>query len=172
MRVLHTVRVTCTVKCTVFLVISFYSSSRCRAVAAPLYALNMFHLLLFVIFWTVNAVAASSPSSTPRVAVVGCGVGGSAASFYLQDLFKNNSLPAASITAFEATGRIGGRLKHISFGKQQATIEVGGAAWTSSNQFVKELARRVMNISKINDTNLRKLEALSNRRSKSWCLEG
>ena len=128
----------------------------------------MFHLLLFVIFWTVNAVAASSPSSTPRVAVVGCGVGGSAASFYLQDLFKNNSLPAASITAFEATGRIGGRLKHISFGKQQATIEVGGAAWTSSNQFVKELARRVMNISKINDTNLTKLDALLNKKVGVW----
>ena len=82
-------------------------------------------------------------SASPRIAVVGAGIGGSAASFYIQDLLKNASKSPAAITAYESRSYIGGRLKHISFGKQEAKIEVGGAAWTSSNQYVTELARRM-----------------------------
>jgi beta-glucanase (GH16 family) len=108
--------------------------------------LPLFVLTLAVALLATSASAAPPPAPPRRIAIVGCGIGGAAASFYMQDLLRNNSLPPAGITAFEASDRIGGRLKHIIFGPQQAIIEVGGAAWTSSNQYVKELARRVLNL--------------------------
>ena len=103
-------------------------------------------MLVFAYFLLLTlALATATLTSPPRVAVIGCGIGGSAFSFYLNDALHNISSPLANITTYERSPFIGGRLQHIIFGKQQAKIEVGGAAWTSSNQMMTELARR-MNI--------------------------
>ena len=100
-------------------------------------------LFLVVSITLLHSVhAAASP---PRVAIIGCGIGGGAASFFMQDLLRNGSASPASITAYERRDYIGGRLKHVIFGTQEAKIEVGGAAWTYSNRFMRELASR-MNI--------------------------
>ena len=101
-----------------------------------------FLLLTLALCTTATTATLTSP---PRVAVIGCGIGGSSFSFYLNDALHNISSPLANITTYERSPFIGGRLQHIIFGKQQAKIEVGGAAWTSSNQMMTELARR-MNI--------------------------
>jgi protoporphyrinogen oxidase len=102
------------------------------------------HVNVLLLLFT-PALCTTATVNSPRVAVVGCGIGGSAFSFYLQDSLRNTSAPVATITAYERSAFVGGRLQHIIFGKQEAKIEVGGAAWTSSNQMMTELARR-MNI--------------------------
>lgn len=77
----------------------------------------------------------------PKIAIVGGGIGGAAASHYLQEIRRNRSLPPVEITVFESRDYIGGRLKHITFGEKRVKVELGGAAWTKSNQYVKALAK-------------------------------
>ena len=48
-------------------------------------------------------------------------------------------MPAADITVFERRDYIGGRLKHIRFGPNNIKIEVGGAAWTDDNIYMREV---------------------------------
>jgi prenylcysteine oxidase / farnesylcysteine lyase len=86
--------------------------------------------------------AAAAVSAT-KIAVVGSGIGGAAATYYLQELRRNRSLPPLDITVFESRDYIGGRLKHITFGENQVKVELGGAAWTRSNQYVKGLAEKM-----------------------------
>lgn len=79
-----------------------------------------------------------------RVAVVGGGIAGAATAHYLQEFLRNASLPPATITVFERSAIVGGRLKHATIGPGgETSVEVGGAAWTSNNQHMVELANAV-----------------------------
>ena len=114
--------------------------------------LHAYRLLLLLAIVQQRAAAASpDPQSTPppldhrqqRIAVVGAGIGGAATAYYIQQLLKNASLPAASITVYERSDYIGGRLKHISFGPSGTHVELGGAAWVDSNRYMMDLTREL-----------------------------
>lgn len=100
-------------------------------------------------FFNLSLPAVSSHDAeceqTKRICVIGAGIGAAASSFYI----RNRSLSACggnahvNITVFESRDYIGGRLKHIEFGPQRAKIEVGGAAWMSSNLYIRQLAAAV-----------------------------
>ena len=83
--------------------------------------------------------------------MVGGGISGSAASYYLQRMLLEKSQPPATICVYEANDRLGGRLKHTSFGG--ASVEEGGAAWTTGNHHMVELAK-AMNMSTESRTSL------------------
>ena len=107
--------------------------TKTRLGCRPLWAAAVFLLVL-------SGPGAAAPPAKKRVAIVGAGIGGAAAAYFLQGMLRNRSLASADVTVYERSDRVGGRLKHITFGAQQAKIEVGGAAWMSSNFYVRELA--------------------------------
>ena len=102
---------------------------------------------MFVLFSL--ATLASLPFAAPlRVAIIGAGISGGSTSYYLQELIlhMNESAPRASITAFDSSGYIGGRLKHTTFttsSGERVGVELGGAAWTNGNQWVRSLAAKL-----------------------------
>ena len=101
---------------------------------------------MFLIVLATLASLPSLPSAAPlRVAIIGAGISGGSTSYYLQELIrhKNASAPRASITAFDSSGYVGGRLKHTIFttsSGERVGVELGGAAWTNGNQWVRSLA--------------------------------
>ena len=76
----------------------------------------------------------------PRVAVIGAGIGGAAASHFLQQALRNESRQPATISVFERSNYVGGRLKHAEFGGGRTHVELGGAAWTTNNHWMAQLA--------------------------------
>ncbi|XP_015586436.1 prenylcysteine oxidase [Cephus cinctus] len=78
---------------------------------------NMLYLLLLTFF--INK-AHSIKQCTPRIAIIGGGISGSSASYYLNELFKEN----VQIDVFEANN-VGGRLATIEIG--QNLYEAGGS---------------------------------------------
>ena len=102
------------------------------------YIKNLIRVLLLLL---CNMVAASSGQK--KIAIIGGGISGASASYYITEFLKNHSMPAADITVFERRDYIGGRLKHIRFGPNNIKIEVGGAAWTDDNIYMTEMAKAV-----------------------------
>ncbi|CAH8494663.1 unnamed protein product [Heterobilharzia americana] len=68
--------------------------------------------------------------------IVGAGIGGASSAYYLRQLFGNK----VSITLFEQSGRIGGRMKAISFCEE--TCETGANVFHSSNNYILSFARK------------------------------
>jgi prenylcysteine oxidase/farnesylcysteine lyase len=68
-----------------------------------------------------------------KVAIIGAGIGGASTAYYTKQ-----KLPNATIVCFDSRSYIGGRLHHLSFAGE--TVELGGAAWTGANEYMKELA--------------------------------
>ena len=85
------------------------------------------------------------PPQGGRVAVVGAGIGGAAASYYVAQMLAGAGQPDPTIVVFERGAEVGGRLKHIEFGApgKRVKVEVGGAAWASCNRYMSELANDV-----------------------------
>nr|CAH8839054.1 unnamed protein product [Trichobilharzia regenti] len=71
-----------------------------------------------------------------RVAVVGGGVGGASSAYYLRQLFGNK----VSITLFEQSGRIGGRMKTVPFCGDM--WESGASVFHSSNHYMMSFAKK------------------------------
>ncbi len=78
-----------------------------------------------------------------KIAIIGGGISGASTSFYITEFLKNKSMSAVDITVFERRDYIGGRLKHIRYGKENIKIEIGGAAWTNDNIYMTEMANAV-----------------------------
>ena len=78
---------------------------------------------------------------SPKVAVIGAGIGGSTAAHFCRRLFG----PAATIEVFEALPRLGGRLATVEIDGK--SYEAGGSVIHPSNQhmdaFVKELGMKL-----------------------------
>ncbi|TGZ55281.1 hypothetical protein CRM22_010452 [Opisthorchis felineus] len=75
-------------------------------------------------------------TSNFRVAIVGGGMAGSTAAYYLRQLFGSR----VGITLFEQSGRIGGRMKSIDFAGQRE--EVGASIFHESNQYMLTFAKQ------------------------------
>ncbi|CAH8605943.1 unnamed protein product [Dicrocoelium dendriticum] len=71
-----------------------------------------------------------------RVAIIGAGMGGATAAYYLRQLFGSEVV----ITVFEQTGRIGGRIKSANFAGQ--LIETGASIYHTSNQYMTSFAKK------------------------------
>eukprot|EP01135_Chromosphaera_perkinsii_P011237 Nk52_evm18s2367 gene=Nk52_evmTU18s2367 len=70
-----------------------------------------------------------SESATPRVAVIGAGIGGGSFSYFVR-----RALPNANITVFESRGRAGGRLNSFDLPSGD-TVEIGGDALAAVNSY-------------------------------------
>ena len=79
---------------------------------------------------------------SPKIAVIGAGIGGSTAAHFSRRLFG----PAATIDVFEALPRLGGRLATVEIDGK--SYEAGGSVIHPSNQhmdtFVKELGKQTL----------------------------
>ncbi|XP_018650517.1 hypothetical protein Smp_125500 [Schistosoma mansoni] len=71
-----------------------------------------------------------------KVAVVGGGIGGASSAYFLRQIFGNK----VSITLFEKSGRIGGRIKTVPFCGE--TCESGASAIHSSNYYMYSFANQ------------------------------
>ncbi|CAH8502188.1 unnamed protein product [Schistosoma bovis] len=71
-----------------------------------------------------------------KVAVVGGGIGGASSAYFLRKMFGNK----VSITLFEKSGRIGGRIKAVPFCGE--TCESGASAIHSSNHYMTSFANQ------------------------------
>ncbi|XP_051834900.1 prenylcysteine oxidase-like [Antechinus flavipes] len=88
-----------------------------------------------VLLITLVASAAASRDTPPRkIAVVGAGIGGSAAAHFLQQLFG----PRVQIDVYEK-GTVGGRLATITVNKQQ--YESGGASFNSFSLHMQDFVK-------------------------------
>ena len=79
--------------------------------------------------------AAALVHAAPRVAIVGGGVGGASAAFFLKEL-----VPDAEITVFESAPFVGGRVQTIRMGERD--IETGGSVIHDKNQHAVRLAQQ------------------------------
>ncbi|CAH8605903.1 unnamed protein product [Dicrocoelium dendriticum] len=71
-----------------------------------------------------------------RVAIIGAGMGGATAAYYLRQLFGSE----VGITVFEQSGRIGGRMKSANFAGQ--LIETGASIYHTSNRYMVSFAKK------------------------------
>jgi len=76
--------------------------------------------------------AAATPALGQRVAIVGAGVGGAASAYYLRELLGDS----ASITVFEESVRVGGRVENVSYTNATGAtvpLEIGASILYSGN---------------------------------------
>lgn len=84
----------------------------------------------------------SSTGGPIRVAIVGAGVGGGAAAYYLKNFSQSLAQPLAiETTVYESLNRVGGRLYAVEIGGQR--LNVGGDAWAQVNWYVRELVASI-----------------------------
>ncbi|MDP2435733.1 MAG: NAD(P)-binding protein, partial [archaeon] len=77
-----------------------------------------------------------------RVGIVGSGIGGAAAAWYLQNMTVGTALEGrVRSVVFESLNRVGGRLYAMEMGGNR--LNVGGDAWAQVNWYVRELAAAV-----------------------------
>ena len=71
------------------------------------------------------------------ITIIGAGIGGASAAYYLTHL----DAPSANTTlhVYERRDYVGGRLKHTIIGGE--TVELGGDAWSSANEYIIELVK-------------------------------
>ena len=97
-------------------------------------------LLIPSLFFTRHRqVSALERNSNANIAIIGAGIGGSSCSHFIRELFGSQ----ATIDAFEATDRIGGRLDTVEIAGK--TFESGGSIIHPDNKhmvdFVKHLGK-------------------------------
>ncbi|KAA3682255.1 prenylcysteine oxidase / farnesylcysteine lyase [Paragonimus westermani] len=71
-----------------------------------------------------------------RVAIIGGGMGGATAAYYLRQLFGSQ----VGLTLFEQTGRVGGRIRAVQFAGQQ--YETGASIFHTSNLYMCKFAKQ------------------------------
>ena len=69
---------------------------------------------------------------TPRIAIIGSGIGGSATAHFVREIFGEN----AQISVFEKADRMGGRLATVDFAGE--TFEAGGSIIHPKNLYMKK----------------------------------
>ena len=88
-------------------------------------------------FTALQVVNAKKPDikngveKTPRIAIIGSGIGGTATAHFVRELLGEN----AQISVFEKANRIGGRLATIDFAGD--TFESGGSIIHPKNLYMK-----------------------------------
>ena len=80
-------------------------------------------------------VFAAERRSTPNIAVIGAGIGGSSSSHFLRELFGSE----ATIDVFEASDRIGGRLDTIEIAGK--IFESGGSVIHPGNKYMGDFVK-------------------------------
>ena len=80
-------------------------------------------------------VFAAERRSTPNIAVIGAGIGGSSSSHFLRELFGSE----ATIDVFEASDRIGGRLDTIEIAGK--IFESGGSVIHPDNKYMGDFVK-------------------------------
>ena len=100
-------------------------------------------IMFATIFCFAIIAAAGEKVAKKRVAIVGGGIGGASAAYYLTHPVDGTGVDDnVEIIAFETRDYIGGRLKHTVLDGQ--VVELGGDAWsTAANLYVRDLAKRV-----------------------------
>lgn len=83
------------------------------------------HVVLFVLTM-VNVQG----DNNGEICIVGAGIGGAATAYFSK---------SRKTRVFEARDYVGGRLKHFVMDDQ--TIELGGDAWSSANEYVEKIAK-------------------------------
>ncbi|KAK2578021.1 hypothetical protein KPH14_008440 [Odynerus spinipes] len=91
-----------------------------------------FFVILFVSF--ILKHVSGSEVQTPKIAIIGGGIGGASASHFLSKLFNNN----LKIDLYEAN-KIGGRLATIKIDDNE--YEAGGSIIHSKNKYMQEFAK-------------------------------
>ena len=76
------------------------------------------------------------PQKSPRIAIIGGGIGGTAVAYFLK-----KAIPNAKLTIFEAEENVGGRLKTIEIAGK--TYECGGTVIHPANQIMSQLVGEV-----------------------------
>ena len=72
---------------------------------------------------------------TPRIAIIGSGIGGSATAHFVREIFGEN----AQISVFEKADRMGGRLATVDFVGE--TFESGGSIIHPKNLYMKKFVK-------------------------------
>ena len=88
-------------------------------------------LALLTLFLSPSTPLVEGEESTDDICIVGGGIGGAAVAYF--------SSKKQRIRVFEARDYVGGRLKHIVMDGE--TIELGGDAWSSANEYVEKIAK-------------------------------
>ena len=78
-----------------------------------------------------------------RVAVVGAGIGGSSAAYFLKEI-EPGCGRSLSVTIFEKTSRVGGRIRARKF--ENHTIELGAGHFVEANRLVYNYTRNVFKL--------------------------
>nr|XP_057912837.1 prenylcysteine oxidase 1 isoform X2 [Doryrhamphus excisus] len=101
-------------------------------------SLSVKALLLLWILYTCNILASSQELQEPptKIAVIGAGIGGTAAAFYLRQEFG----PGVKIDVFEP-GDVGGRLATVKIGNHE--YETGGAVIHPLNLHMKQFTDKL-----------------------------
>ena len=93
-------------------------------------------LVIPVLFFTKwKTVRASGQSSTPNIAIVGAGIGGSSSCHFIRQLFESD----ANIDVFEASDRIGGRLSTVEIAGKR--FESGGSIIHPDNKYMGDFVK-------------------------------
>ena len=80
-------------------------------------------------------IFATERRSTPNIAVIGAGIGGSSSSHFLRELFGSE----ATIDVFEASDRIGGRLDTVEIAGK--FFESGGSIIHPDNKYMGDFVK-------------------------------
>nr|CAD7411179.1 unnamed protein product [Timema poppensis] len=102
--------------------------------------LLFFYSLFFHLFHTINCV-----TKVPKIAIIGGGIGGTSAAFFIYDLFGSNG---AQIDLYESN-RIGGRLATIEVNNQK--YEAGGSILHPRNKYMSDFVKLFGLKKRIND---------------------
>jgi prenylcysteine oxidase/farnesylcysteine lyase len=78
-----------------------------------------------------NVEMKNKAETTPRVAIIGSGIGGSATAHFVREILGEN----AQISVFEKANRVGGRLATLDFAGH--TFESGGCIIHPKNLYMK-----------------------------------
>ncbi len=88
-------------------------------------------VVLLILLSSSTLQPVKGEEATDDICIVGGGIGGASVAYFLSKKQR--------IRVFESRDYIGGRLKHILM--DGVTIELGGDAWSSANEYVEKIAK-------------------------------
>ena len=93
--------------------------------------MNHSFVVLLILLSSSTLQPVKGEEATDDICIVGGGIGGASVAYF--------SSKKQRIRVFESRDYIGGRLKHILM--DGVTIELGGDAWSSANEYVEKIAK-------------------------------